>query len=463
MEKQKQPDFLHGSIGKLLVSLAVPAIFAQLVNALYNIVDRIYLGHLGGESNNILAGVGICFPIILVISAFAQLVGQGGAPLTSIKMGAGKKEEAEKILSQCFTTLISLGLGLTVLFYIIKVPLLKMFGAKTAETLYYADQYLSIYLLGSIFVMISLGMNFFINSQGFAKIGMATVGIGATINIVLDPILIFGLGMGVRGAAVATVISQMVSAIWALKFLFGKKSTIKIRKKYGRPQWPIIGSAIALGFAPFIMQSTESLVQIAFNSSLAAYGGEMADAYISSMTILTSCMQLAFLPIQGITQGAQPIIGYNYGAGEYGRVCKATRLSIASCLTMSCFMWLMFLTFSHTIATFFTSSPQLQQLAGDKMVIFMFGVGIFGIQSSCQNAFIALGKARTAIFMALLRKIILLIPLVLVLPIFLGVDGAFWAEPVADILAASTTGIVFSFTYRKLKKKAKEKTGILAE
>ncbi|MGI6031247.1 MAG: MATE family efflux transporter [Eubacteriales bacterium] len=445
----KQPDFLGGKIGPLLMSLAIPAIFAQLVNALYNIVDRIYIGRIPDVGEAALGGIGVSFPIIILISATTALFGMGGAPLVSIKMGEKDQAGAERILGNCFAALLGAGVLLMVVFMVVKRPVLWAFGARDPEILQYAMEYLGIYLWGTVFVMISLGMNSFINAQGFARIGMATVGIGAVCNIILDPIFIFGFGMGVKGAATATVISQLCSAIWALRFLFGPKTVLKIRRENLRPEWKLLMKVMALGFAPFVMQSTESLIQVVFNNSLDIYGGKM---YVSSMTILTACMQMASMPLQGLTQGAQPIIGYNYGAGRYDRVRTAVRWSLGCCLTLSISTCLLCTLGSHWVAAIFAEPGPLRDLAAYEMRIFMAGVGIFGVQTACQNAFLALGKAKVAICMALLRKVVILIPLVLILPRFagLGVQGVYIAEPVADILAATTTGILFSFTYRKL-------------
>ncbi len=447
MQKNNKPDFFTGNIAKLLFTLAMPAIVAQLVNALYNIVDRMYIGHIEGVGDYAITGLGVCFPIIILISAFAAMIGMGGAPLAAIKMGENNKDGAEKILGTCFSTLIVLGVILSIIFLIYNEPLLMMFGASE-KTIPYALDYLGIYVLGSIFVMLSLGMNNFITAQGFAKTAMITVLVGAIINIVLDPILIFGFNMGVRGAAIATVISQFISSIWVIHFLFSKKTTLKIKKENLTPDPKILRGVVALGFSPFIMQSTESLVQIVFNTSLLRYGG---DLYVGTMTVLGSAMQLALMPIMGITQGAQPIISQNYGAGNYSRVRETALLSIKICFTMSTLMCLGMIFFSAQVSSIFTDKVELIALTAEKMKIFMAGVWIFGIQISCQNTFIALGKAKISIMIALLRKIIILIPLVLIFPLNWGVNGIYFAEPVADILAAITTIVVFSFEYKRLK------------
>lgn len=440
-------------VGKLMLKLAMPAIVAQLINALYNIVDRIYIGNIPEIGGLALTGLGVTFPIIMSIAAFAALIGNGGAPLTSIWLGKGDKKTAENIMGNCFVALGVVAVALTVLFLIIKRPLLYMFGASD-YTIGYADDYLSIYVLGTIFVMFSLGMNAFINSQGFAPMGMLTVLIGAVLNIILDPIFIFGFGMGVRGAALATIISQAASAVWVLAFLRGKKTTLKIKREFMKIDWKLLARVLALGVSPFIMQITESMVQIALNSGLQRYGN---DNYVGAMTIISSIFQFLVMPISSLAVGAQPIIGYNYGAGNKKRVLHAFRLLLTSSMIMSCILWLAVHLFPGVFTGLFTQDETLRSIANWGIVIFTGGVFLMGVQFSCQQTFLALGQAKVSLFLAIYRKIILLIPLALIFPIFWGVEGIFYAEPVADILAALTTGTVFMFSIHKILDKTEKK------
>ncbi|MGG7178761.1 MATE family efflux transporter [Clostridium paraputrificum] len=439
-------DLGKGKVGKLLFSLAAPAIVAQLVNVLYNIVDRIFIGRMdNGEIA--MAGVGVAFPILIIISAFSALIGAGGAPICAIKMGEKDNDEAEKIMSNGFSMLIITGLILTVGFFIFKEPILWAFGASEA-TIGYATDYLSIYLLGTVFVQIALGMNPYINTQGFAKIGMYTVMIGAAINIVLDPIFIFVFGLGVKGAALATILAQVVSAIWVLFFLFGKKSILKIRKKYLMPRAKIILPTLALGSAPFIMQSTESLVLISLNTRLAEYGGDLV---VGAMTIMSSIMQIVLLPLQGVTQGAQPIISYNYGAKQMDRVKKTFKLTLITCLSYTSIMFLALMIFPSIFVSIFNKNPEIIDITSWSIRIYFAGIFIFGAQVACQQTFLALGQAKISLFLALLRKVVLLVPLIYILPNFFTnkVRGVLIAEPVADIIATLTTVICFIIFYRK--------------
>lgn len=440
-------------VGKLLFQLAVPTIAAQVINALYNMVDRIYIGRLpGGEGPLAIAGLGIAFPIIMIISAFASMIGMGGSPRVSIKMGQQDRDGAEKILGNAVTALITLAVPLTLFFYLGKVPLLSMFGA-TKNILPYGNDYLSIYLLGSIFVMFSLGLNSFITCQGFARTSMLTVLIGAVLNIVLDPIFIFVLGLGVKGSALATVISQGVSAVWVLWFLTGKKTDLKIRRKNLRLEAKVLLPVIALGIAPFIMQSTESLVQITLNSGMKRYGGVNADALVSITTIAISSMQFLSMPALGLAQGAQPIISYNYGSDNMDRVKKAFRLLFMITIVYTFGIWALSMAVPQIYIYLFSSGEAargLSKLGKPLIRIFMGGFLFIGAQYACQNTFMALGKAKISLIMALLRKIILLIPLALVLPVFSGTAGIFAAEPIADILASVITTGVFYFTSKKL-------------
>ena len=435
----------EGSVGKLL-SLALPAIVAQLVNVLYNIVDRIFIGRmLNGEVA--MAGVGVAFPIIMIISAFSALIGMGGAPLAAIKMGEKDNEGAEKIISNSFSTLIIIGLICTIVFLIFKEDLLWAFGASDA-TIGYAVDYLTIYLIGTVFVQIALGMNPFINTQGFAKIGMVTVVIGAIINIVLDPIFIFKLNLGVKGAALATILSQFVSAIWVLTFLFGKKSILKIRVNYLAPKFKVLLPIVALGVSPFIMQSTESLVLISMNNKLQLYGGDLA---VGAMTIMSSIMQIVTLPLMGLSQGAQPIISYNFGAKNIERVKRTFKLLLTSCLTYTFIMWAALMVFPEVFVGIFNNKPELVEITSWSMRIFFGGIFIFGAQIACQQTFLALGQAKISLIMALLRKVVLLVPLIFILPMFFEdkLKAVLFAEPISDIIAALTTITVFIIFYKK--------------
>ncbi|EDU36989.1 MATE family efflux transporter [Clostridium sporogenes] len=439
-------DLGKGNIGKLLFKLAAPAIIAQIVNVLYNIVDRIFIGRMpNGELA--MAGVGVAFPIIMIISAFSALIGMGGAPLAAIKMGENNKSDAEKIMGNSFSMLVILSIILTIVFLIFKEPILWKFGAST-RTITFAKDYLTIYLLGTLFVLIALGMNPFINTQGFAKTGMITVMIGALINIILDPIFIFVLNLGVKGAAIATVTSQCISAIWVLFFLFGKKSTIKIRKKYLVPNKKVIFSIMALGVSPFIMQATESLVLISMNSKLQIYGGDLA---VGAMTIMSSIMQILFLPLMGLTQGAQPIISYNFGAKKIERVKKTFKLLIISCISYTVIMWGSLMLFPKIFVSIFNNKPELVTITSWSIKIYFAGIGIFGAQIACQQTFLALGQAKYSLILALLRKIILLIPLIFILPFFMkdNLFAVLLAEPIADVVASLVTIMCFSLFYKR--------------
>lgn len=449
-------------IGKLIVRMAVPTIVAQLINALYNIVDRIYIGRLPGEEGKLaLAGLGIAFPIIMIISAFAALIGQGGAPLAAIKMGEGNKERAEKILGNCFVSLIALALILTAILLPARDQLLLWFGASE-NTLSYGSSYLGIYLIGTVFVQISLGMNYFITAQGFANISMLTVLIGAITNIILDPILIFGLDMGVQGAALATILAQAVSAVWVLIFFFGKKSILRIGKQSARLAKDVMLPVLSLGVSPFIMQATESLVQITFTAGMQKYGN---DDYVGAIALIISCMQVVMMPLMGLSQGAQPIVSYNYGAKKFDRVKKCFRYMLFGCVGIGVTCWIFVMLFPETLIYLFNDDPSLVEIGVYGIRIFMFGLLVTGVQNACQSTFVALGQAKISMFLALLRKIILLIPIALILPVIIehtgllglsGTDGLFLAEPIADILAATTTGTVFFFASKKLLDPKKE-------
>ncbi|MEG0074550.1 MAG: MATE family efflux transporter [Eubacterium sp.] len=455
MNSEKNVELETMPIGKLLFKLALPAIVAQMINALYNIVDRMYIGHIEGSGALALTGVGITFPIIMIISAFAALVGMGGSPLVAIRLGEKDRKGAEGILGNATMMILILSVVLTTLFLIFQRPLLMAFGASE-NTVEYAIQYLTIYLCGTIFVQITLGLNAFINTQGFAKIGMYTVLIGAVLNIVLDPIFIFVFGMGVRGAALATIISQAVSAIWVFNFLMGKKTTIKIRKPEMRLKKEYVFGIISLGISPFIMQSTESLLNITLNASLQSYGGDLA---VGAMTIIGSISQMGLMPLMGLTQGGQPIISYNYGAKNFDRVRKAYKLMIVSSFALSMLIWGIVELFPSAVISIFTTDPELMNLTTWAIRIFMMCVGIMGLQTGCQQTFLSLGQAKISVFLAMLRKLILLIPLILIIPRVtgLGITGVFLAQPIADFFAVLTTVIVFMIQIKKIIPKENNK------
>lgn len=446
----KEVDLGKEPVKHLLFVLAVPAITSQVVNALYNMVDRMYIGHIDGEGSMALTGVGICFPLIMIISAFAYLVGMGGAPRASIFMGKGEKETSEKILGNCFSALIIVALLLTAITLIFREPLLYLFGASK-NTIDYAEEYMTIYALGTVFVQLTLGLNAFISAQGFSKISMLTVIIGAVTNIVLDPLFIFVLDMGVSGAAVATVISQAISAVWAYRFLRGNNTILRIKKENVRIKKHILLPCIGLGIAPFVMMSTESILVLCFNSSLLKYGGDLA---VGAMTILSSIMQFAMLPIQGITQGGQPIISYNYGAKNRERVMQAFKLQTVCTFSYASILWLLVELMPSVFVAIFTEDPELAELSCWALRIYMASVFLMGLQTSCQQTFIAFGNSKTSAFLAIFRKVIVLIPLIFILPLFLEdkVFAVFMAEPIADAVAVLTTVTLFFFEMRKVQR-----------
>ena len=447
---KKEANLGEDRIGGLLFKLALPAILAQVINLLYNLVDRMYIGHIAKVGSVALTGLGVTMPFIMCVSAFAALVSMGGAPRASIMMGRGNREEAERILGNCTSMLVIVAVIVTAVSQIWGTDILMLFGASES-TLPYAWAYMQIYSIGTIFVQLALGLNAFINAQGFAKTGMLTVVIGAVCNIILDPIFIFGLHMGVRGAALATIISQGISCVWIVRFLLGRQTTLRIRKENLRIRPKTVGPCIALGVAPFIMQFTESVLNICFNTSLLKYGGDVA---VGAMTILSSVMQMSMLPIQGLTQGAQPIIGFNYGAKKMDRVKKTFRLLLLSCVTFTAVIWLICMLLPQAFILIFTDQAELIAFTKWAMRIYMAVSLIFGVQISCQQTFIALGNAKTSVFLALLRKVLLLIPLIYILPAFMEdkLMAVFLAEPVADVIAVTTTSILFYRTYRSLGK-----------
>lgn len=434
-------------IGKLLVKLAVPTVVAQLVNMLYNIVDRIYIGHMPGDGSLALTGVGVCLPLIMIISAFAALVASGGAPRASIAMGKGDHDLAEKLLGGCFTLQIVISAILTAVMLIWSRDLLLMFGASE-NTIGYAADYMRIYAIGTLFVQLTLGMNAFITAQGFATTGMLTVLIGAVANIALDPLFIYGLGMGVRGAALATVISQGLSCVWVICFLRGKKTLLRLKRENLLVSPKLILPCVALGLAAFIMQSSESMISVCFNSSLLRYGGDVA---VGAMTILSSVMQFAMLPLQGIAQGAQPISSYNYGARNADRVRQTFRLLLRVCLAYSMVLWAGIMLFPRGFAGIFTPDAELLDFTARALRIYCAMLFLFGIQIACQMTFVSIGNAPCSILVAVLRKFVLLLPLIFLLPSLLPdkVTAVYLAEPVADAIAVTCTALLFSRQFKK--------------
>ena len=448
-EMNTDKEFLRTEpLGRLLLKLALPTVAAQLINMLYNIVDRIYIGHIPEIGATALTGVGVCMPLIMIVSAFAALVGYGGAPRASIFMGKQDKESAEKTLGNCFALQILISVVLTIVLLIWNRDFLMAFGASK-NTIEYGVNYMNIYALGTIFVEITLGMNAFITAQGFAKTGMLSVLIGAVANIILDPIFIYGFHMDVRGAALATIISQALSCIWVVSFLCGKKTFLKIRRRNLRLVPKIIMPCLALGVATFIMQASESVISVCFNSSLQKYGGDIA---VGAMTILTSVMQFAMLPLQGLGQGAQPIISYCYGAGDRERVKGAFKLLLKVSLGYSIVLWILVMLLPGGFAAMFTSDPQLMDYTRTALRIYMGSMFLFGIQMACQMTFNALGKAKESIVVAVMRKFVLLIPLIYIMPQILRSDqtmAVYMAEPIADLLAVTFTAVLFSIQFKK--------------
>lgn len=442
-------------IGKLLFKLSTPAIAAQIVNLLYNLIDRMYIGHIDEIGKLALTGVGVCFPLIMIISAFAALIGMGSAPRASIFLGQNDKESAEKTLGNSFTLLIVISIVITIIFLFFSKSLLLTFGASE-NTIEYAMEYMCIYSLGTIFVQLTLGLNAFISAQGFAKISMLTVIIGAIANIILDPVFIFAFNMGVKGAALATIISQAISMIWILKFLTGSKTVLKIKKSYMKLDKKIVLPCLALGLSPFIMQSTESVIAVCFNSSLLKYGGDIA---VGSMTILTSVIQFSMLPLLGLTQGSQPIISYNYGSKNATRVKKTFKILLTCCLTFSAILWICTMSFPETFIKIFNNDAELVAFAAPALKIYMAANCIFGAQIACQQTFIALGNAKSSLFLAVLRKIILLVPLIFILPMFIEnkTNAVFMAEPVADFIAVVCTVTLFAVQFNKNMKELETK------
>ena len=434
-------------IGKLLLKLSIPTVIAQLINMLYNIVDRIYIGHIPGDGSLALTGVGVCMPVIMIVSAFAALISSGGAPRASICMGKQDNESAEKILGNCFLLQVIISFLLTAVLLIWSEDLLLAFGASE-NTIRYATDYMRIYAFGTLFVQLTLGMNAFITAQGFTTISMVSVLIGAICNITLDPIFIFAFHMGVKGAALATVISQAVSTVWVVLFLCGKKTQLHLRKKYMRLESKVIIPCVTLGLATFIMQASESVITVCFNSSLLRYGGDIA---VGAMTILTSVMQFAMLPLQGIAQGAQPVSSYNYGARNADRVKKTFRLLLITCLTYSVLLWAAVELIPDAFVSIFTSDAALVSFTAPMLRVYLGGLFLFGIQIACQMTFTSLGKAVNSIVVAVVRKFVLLIPLIYIMPHLVSnkTVGVYMAEPIADIIAVLFTSVLFAVQFKK--------------
>ncbi|MGM9565234.1 MATE family efflux transporter [Evtepia sp.] len=441
-------------VGKLLLKLAIPTVTAQLINMLYNIVDRVFIGHMPGDGDLALTGIGICFPLIMLISAFAVLVSGGGAPRASIAMGRGDPEEAERILGSCLTLQICISALLTAALLLWNRDFLLAFGGSE-NTIEYAVSYMNVYAVGTLFVQLTISMNFYITAQGFAKTSMLTVLIGAVCNIILDPILIFGLNMGVRGAAVATVVSQGISCAWVMAFLCGPKTILRVKPNNLRMRKAILFPCLALGLSPFVMQASESVIFVCFNASLLQYGGDLA---VGAMTILTSVMQFALLPIQGVAQGAQPITSYNYGAQNPERVKAVVFLLIKVCLTYSLILWGLIMVFPRAFAGMFTPDPTLLDFTAKALRIYCGGLGIFGLQLACQMTFVAIGYAKSSILVAIVRKFILLLPLIYLMPCLLAdkTMAVYTAEPVADLIAVTFTAILFGVQFRKTIRKLED-------
>lgn len=433
-------------IGRLMVSMTFPAILAQIINVLYSVIDRIYIGHMEGVGASALTGVGVTFCITMFVSAFSAFISNGAAPLAAIWLGKGDRDHAERILGNSVSFLLICTVVLMAFFYAFRRPLLYMFGASDV-TVGYATDYLSIYLIGTLFVELALGLNAFIICQGESKTAMFSVLIGAAANIILDPIFIFVLHLGVRGAAIATVISQGLSAAWVLAFLFGERSSLKIRRSCMRMDAGILGSVLSLGISPFVMHATESFISIVLNHGLQVYGG---DTYVGSLTIMQSIMQFFSAPLNGYTQGMVPIVSYNYGAKNFERVKKLYRWLIGICFGFRFVTTATTMLFPRFYASFFTNEPELVMLTGQVMPIFMAGMLVFGLQNGIQPTFLALGQAKVSLCIAVLRKIVLLIPLAIILPHFMGVMGVYYAEPISDTISATAATVLFLTNIKKI-------------
>lgn len=443
-------DFSIGSMSSNILKMALPMTLAQLINVMYNVIDRMYIGRIPEASTMALTGIGLCFPIISLIMAFANLIGTGGAPLCSIARGMKKEERAKKIIGLSFTLLIAIGLLLTILLFIFRRPILYLFGASDA-TYPYASDYLTIYIFGNIFVMIGLGMNQFINSQGFAKTGMLTIMLGAVMNIILDPIFIFILDMGVKGAALATIISQCCSAVWVMRFLTGKKAILRLKAQYMHFNLKLTGEICSLGLTGFIVSTTNAAVQMVCNKMLGIYGG---DLYVAVMTVINSVRDIISLPVNGITSGSQPVLGYNYGAGEYSRVKKGIRFMSVTCIIYTLIAWALVFIFPGFFIKIFNSEPALLDAGIPALKLYFFGFFMMALQFAGQSTYVSLGKAKYSIFFSLFRKVIIVIPLTLILPKIgsLGVTGVFLAEPVSNFIGGLACFVTMYLTvYRKLR------------
>lgn len=450
----QSPDMGTAPIGRLLLRLAIPAICAQIVTVIYNLVDRVYIGHIPGIGSDALTGVGVCFPILTLITSLSNLFGVGGGARAAIHLGEGQTKRAEELMGSCTTALLVAAVVVSAVFTIFMTPLLYAFGASDA-TIGYGQDYLSIYLMGTVFVLFTVGLNNFITTQGFSTMAMATTMLGAVLNLILDPIFIFLLDMGVKGAAWATILSQAVSAVWVLRFLTGKQTRLHLRLRCLRPRWKHLAPAIAIGVSPFTMTATESLLSITFNSSLQTYGGDLA---VGAMTICASIMQMVTLPMTGLCQGNQPIVGFNYGAGNLERVKQAFWLLFRCCLAFGCMAWLCVQLFAQPLTALFTSDPELQRYTAWALRIYLAVGLILPLQFTAQQTFVAMGQAKISLFLACLRKLILLIPLILILPHILSdqVFAVFLAEPVADALAATITFSLFLYRLPKILRHRQE-------
>ena len=456
MANTQTNDFSKGSVAGNILRLALPMTVAQLINVLYSVVDRMYIGRLPDAAGNALTGLGLTFPILSIVTAFANLFGMGGSPLFSIQRGKGDRDRAQVILGNTFALLVGTGVALTVVLLVLKRPLLYAFGASDA-TYPYADGYLTIYLLGSIFVMISLGMNQFINAQGFGRTGMLTVLIGAVTNILLDPVFIFVLGMGVQGAALATILSQFLSAVWAVSFLRGKKALIRLEWGSMRLQPKLVWQIVSLGFSSFVMAITNSIVQVACNSTLQSFGG---DLYVGVMTIINSVREVVSTPINGVTSAAQPVMGFNYGAQEYRRVRSGIVFTTIVCVVYTTAVWLLLLLFPRFFIGLFTGEEALREAAVPSMHIYFFGFFMMSLQMAGQSAAVALGRSKQAVFFSLFRKVIIVTPLTLLLPhLFgLGVNGVFLAEPISNFIGGGACYITMLLTiWREMNRREKAK------
>lgn len=445
----KKNDFTQGAVWRVIMRMALPLMLAQLVNVLYSVVDRMYIGHIPGVGSLALTGLGLTMPVVSIVTAFASLCGTGGAPLCSIARGEGKKDYAEKIMGNTFCLLLILGVVITVLLLVLAEPILYLFGAS-GDTIGYAVEYLRIYIWGTVFVMISLGMNHFINSQGFARTGMFTVVIGAVLNIVLDPIFIFVLDMGIAGAALATVIAQGVSAAWALAFLLSDRAILDLKLKNMILRARLVGRILSLGVTGFVMSITNALVQIACNTQLQLFGG---DTYVGAMTVINSVREISFMAAHGLTAGAQPVLGYNYGARAFSRVRRGIRFVSVASVVYALAVWILVMLIPQALTRIFNDDPALVEVCSRAMRIYFCGFCLMALQLAGQCTFVGLGKSRQAVFFSLLRKAIIVTPLVYLLPLVpaLGVDGVFWSEPISDLIGGASCYLTMYFTvYRKL-------------